>query len=52
VKCHARRDGIFPANHPRTYRYFHSVEARMAPQKCDACHTKSYCAQCHMGKGL
>jgi len=33
--------------HKRNYKYFHSIDARLDPKKCDRCHTVSYCTSCH-----
>lgn len=51
VNCHERRDTIQQVVHRRNFRFFHSIEARANPRKCDACHTVTYCQQCHAGRG-
>lgn len=51
INCHQRRDSIQQIMHRRNFLFYHSVEARANPRKCDECHTTSYCQRCHSGKG-
>lgn len=51
IDCHKRRDTVTQRMHRRNFRFFHSIEARANPRKCDACHTVTYCQTCHAGMG-
>ncbi|MBI4365907.1 MAG: hypothetical protein HY543_03720 [Deltaproteobacteria bacterium] len=51
VTCHARRDTVQQTMHSRNFRFYHSIEARANPRRCDACHTVTYCRDCHAGRG-
>ena len=51
IDCHKRRDTVQTRVHSRNFKFFHSIEARANPRKCDACHTVDYCQQCHSGRG-
>ena len=51
MNCHAKRDTIQQTVHRRNFKFFHSIEARANPRKCDACHTVDFCQTCHAGKG-
>ena len=50
IDCHQRRDTIQQRVHRRNFKFYHSIEARANPRKCDVCHTASYCQTCHAGK--
>ena len=51
VNCHHRRDTVQQEMHSRNFRFTHSIEARANPRRCDACHTVTYCQDCHAGRG-
>ncbi|OGQ48165.1 MAG: hypothetical protein A3H42_06800 [Deltaproteobacteria bacterium RIFCSPLOWO2_02_FULL_46_8] len=51
IDCHKRRDTIQQRMHGRNFQFYHSIEARANPRKCDACHRVEYCQQCHAGRG-
>lgn len=51
IDCHKRRDTVSERAHRRNFKFFHSIEARANPHKCDACHTVNTCQECHSGKG-
>jgi len=48
--CHKRRDNVQEKMHRRNFKYFHSVEARANPRKCDSCHVLNFCQNCHAGR--
>ncbi|MBI4212215.1 MAG: hypothetical protein HY540_06210 [Deltaproteobacteria bacterium] len=50
MDCHKRRDTVQERMHTRNFRFYHSVEARANPRKCDSCHRVSFCQDCHAGK--
>lgn len=49
IDCHARRDTVQERVHSKGFRYFHSVQARANPKKCDSCHVVNFCTRCHSG---
>jgi Cytochrome c7 and related cytochrome c len=50
--CHDGR--VRPRNiHPSDYLNMHPIEARMEPQRCQACHQEqNFCLDCHMRVGV
>ncbi|MBI4238422.1 MAG: hypothetical protein HY696_08400 [Deltaproteobacteria bacterium] len=50
VNCHQRRDTVQETAHRRNFRFFHSIEARANPRRCEACHTVTMCQACHAGR--
>lgn len=50
MDCHSRRDTIQERMHMRNFKFYHSIEARANPKRCNACHTVSYCQDCHAGR--
>ncbi|MBI1909473.1 MAG: hypothetical protein HYS22_04830 [Deltaproteobacteria bacterium] len=51
INCHKRRDTIQQRMHRRNFKFFHSIEARANPHRCDACHLVNFCQDCHSGRG-
>ena len=51
INCHSRRDTVQEKMHRRNFRYFHSIEARANPRRCESCHTVNFCQECHAGRG-
>lgn len=49
VDCHQRRDSIQRRMHNLNFKFYHSLEARANAHRCDACHQKAFCTNCHQG---
>ncbi|MBL6988612.1 MAG: hypothetical protein ISR65_02495 [Bacteriovoracaceae bacterium] len=49
--CHLHRMPMKKNVHRANFRFSHSIEARLNPQKCTSCHQYArFCMNCHLGK--
>ncbi|MBC8425813.1 hypothetical protein H8E07_17005 [bacterium] len=50
--CHAESEDLAPAGHDGGWLHFHGIQARLDQNRCDACHTRSQCQDCHAGDNV
>jgi len=50
--CHADDESLTPADHTTGWTNFHGVQARFEQTRCDLCHTRSGCQDCHAGDNV